>query len=122
MLPTGELVKLESADLEYKNGIKCPAVQELPNDMYSVDSYINSIMITDIPTGKGIFYTPSNEHKFWIFWNDGGGKGFFCPEPMTAMINAPNLDLPRLLTGYTEVPPKGKYTPGLVVSVLRTNF
>ena len=36
-------------------------------------------------------------------WNDGGDKGYFCPEPMTAMINAPNLALDDEVTGYREL-------------------
>ena len=42
-------------------------------------------------------------------WNDKGFNGYFCPEPMTAMIDAPNLDMPREQTGYCEVAPGESY-------------
>ena len=30
-------------------------------------------------------------------------KDIFCPEPMTAMINSPNLSLPNEVSGYEEI-------------------
>jgi aldose 1-epimerase len=43
-------------------------------------------------------------------WNDKGFNGYFCPEPMSAMIDAPNLDLPADLTGYRELAPNESTT------------
>jgi hypothetical protein len=31
--------------------------------------------------------------------------GYLCPEPMSSMIDAPNLDLPPGLSGYRELEP-----------------
>lgn len=60
-------------------------------------------VITDTDTGHRILNEVSKEFKFWNMWNDNGDKGYFCPEPMTAMINSPNLSLPREVSGYTEI-------------------
>ena len=53
-----------------------------------------------------IAYEVSDEYKFWIIWNDKGFNGYFCPEPMTAMIDAPNLSMPAEMTGYREIKPQ----------------
>ena len=63
-----------------------------------------------LPTGEilplndyDIGYEVSDGYHFWILWNDRGEKHYFCPEPMTAMIDAPNLDMPAEKTGFTEL-------------------
>ena len=59
--------------------------------------------MTDTASGKGVGYEVSDGYHFWILWNDRGEKHYFCPEPMTAMIDAPNLDMPAEKTGFTEL-------------------
>lgn len=114
-LPTGEIVPLNDYDMEYKNGTKCPVLVNVDNDMYSAGSQefngsdFHGIIMRDTVSGKGIAYEVSGEYKFWIIWNDKGFNGYFCPEPMTAMIDAPNLDMPRELTGYCEIAPNESY-------------
>lgn len=110
-LPTGEILPLSDYDMEYKNGTKCPVLVNIDNDMYAADSQefegnnFHGIIMKDTASGKGIAYEVSGEYKFWIIWNDRGFNGYFCPEPMTAMIDAPNLDMPREQTGYCEIAP-----------------
>lgn len=109
-LPTENLLELTEYDLEYKTGKK-PVLQNIDNDMYigeytSLNSEkFHGIIAQDISTGKKICYEVSEEYKFWIIWNDKGFNNYFCPEPMTAMINAPNLSLPTDVTGYREIKP-----------------
>ena len=50
----------------------------------------------------------SNNEIVWVEDATKGNK-YFCPEPMTAMIDAPNLDMPNGVTGYTEVKPQQSY-------------
>lgn len=115
-LPSGRLLPLESWDTEYIRGEKCPVLQVLNNEMFTAQSMeidgkpFHGIIISDIGTGSRIFYETGEEYGFWIFWNDGGQKGYFCPEPMTAMIDAPNLSLPREITGYRELAPEKSFT------------
>jgi aldose 1-epimerase len=63
----------------------------------------NGIIATDKSSGIKLCYEVSDEYKFWIIWNDRGTNGYFCPEPMTAMINDPNLSLSHNITGYREI-------------------
>lgn len=110
-LPTEKLKSLTMWDLEYKSGNKCPVLQVCDNDMYTGEyaeldgEKFHGVIAEDIASGKKLCYEVSEEYKFWIVWNDRGFNHYFCPEPMTAMIDAPNLSLPADITGYTEVKP-----------------
>ena len=63
-------------------------------------------MMEDAESGKKLAYEVGEEYRFWIIWNDKGFNGYFCPEPMSAMIDAPNLDIPASLSGYREIAPQ----------------
>ena len=43
-------------------------------------------------------------------WNDGGGRNFFCIEPMSWMTDAPNLPLPAPVSGFSLLPPESERT------------
>lgn len=107
-LPTEKLLDLNDWDKEYLTG-KMPTLQELDNDMYTAqmntlggeDFY--GVYVTDDKNGTMVLNEVSKEFKFWNMWNHNGVNHYFCPEPMTAMINCTNLDLPDDVTGYSEL-------------------
>lgn len=111
-LPTKELGDLTVMDLEYRSGSRCPVLQNIDNEMYfaermTVDGEeFYGLICEDLESGKKFAYEISDNYKFWIIWNDKGFNGYFCPEPMSAMIDAPNLDLPNAFTGYQELAPE----------------
>jgi len=108
-LPTENLLELTDYDREYLTG-KQSVLVNIDNDMYTADyKDFHGIIAEDISTGKKICYEVSEQYKFWIIWNDKGFNGYFCPEPMTAMINAPNLLLDDKITGYCEVKPNESF-------------
>lgn len=115
-LPTENLKSLTMCDLEYKNGTKCPVLQVVDNDMYFGEyadldgEKFHGVIAEDTASGKKLCYEVSDEYKFWIIWNDRGFNHYFCPEPMTAMIDAPNLSLAPEVSGYVEVKPNETYT------------
>lgn len=115
-LPTEEFADLNRRDLSYKRGVKCPVLKDICNDMYTAGTVdlegekFHGCLMKDMATGKQIRYETSEEYKFWIIWNDRGFKGYFCPEPMTAMVNAPNLKMPVEFTGYRELKPAEEFT------------
>ncbi len=127
-LPTGEILPLDDYDMEYKNGTKCPVLTNVDNDMYTAGaqelngSEFHGIAMIDKTKGVGIAYEVSGEYGFWIMWNDKGFNGYFCPEPMTAMIDAPNLDMPREQTGYREIAPGESFEARQRFYTLNTNF
>jgi aldose 1-epimerase len=114
-LPTENILELTDWDKAYKNGTQCPVLQDISNDMYFAENMeldgkkFHGTVFTDTESGKKICYEVSDNYKFWIIWNDRGFNGYFCPEPMTAMIDAPNLSLPSDVTGYTEIAPNESY-------------
>lgn len=111
-LPTGEFADLTAQDNEYKKGTRRPVLQNIDNEMYFAEHTeyqgepLYGIVVEDKQSGKKICYEIGEEYKFWIFWNDKGFNGYFCPEPMSAMIDAPNLDMPDGVTGYRELAPQ----------------
>lgn len=50
-------------------------------------------------------------------WNDGGGKGFFCIEPMSWMTDAPNVPLPPEISGFRLLAPHSECGFRSVISV-----
>ncbi len=110
-LPTGEILPLSSYDNHYLDGTLCPVKRVVDNELYTAGKLtgygkpFRGVRMTDEASGKGIGYEVSDGYHFWIIWNDRGEKHYFCPEPMTAMIDAPNLDLPVEQTGYQELIP-----------------
>lgn len=115
-LPTGEFKALSPYDQQYVNGTKMVDKVVVNNDIYRVKSteldakpFYGAIM-TDIASGKRVCYEVDESYKFFIAWNDWGRKGYYCVEPMTAMIDAPNLDMPADITGYIELAPQESKT------------
>ncbi len=110
-LPTEKLLPLTYKDMRYKNGSMRPVLHMISNDMYTAcDNELDGkpfygAVITDKSTGIRLCNEVSREYKFWNMWNDRGLKGYFCPEPMTAMINCTNLGLSPEVTGYSELAP-----------------
>ncbi len=110
-LPTLEFAEPSLRDLEYHSGVRCPVLQNIDNEMYFAEyqdiggEMFYGVICEDVASGKRIGYEVSENYKFWIVWNDKGFNGYFCPEPMSAMIDAPNLELPQGMTGYRELKP-----------------
>ncbi len=108
-LPTERLIPLTEWDLEYKYGKKRPTGQVIENDMYTAEKAelfgkpFNGTIVKDTNKKVLLLNEVSEEFKFYNMWNDLGEKGYFCPEPMTAMINSPNLTLNREISGYKEL-------------------
>lgn len=115
-LPTGKTAKLSDWDMEYKNGTMCPVLKDICNDMYTAGTVkldgkdFYGCVMTDTASGKKICYEVDKKYKFWIVWNHEGFMNYFCPEPMTAQVNAANLDMPAEQSGYAELAPNEVYT------------
>ena len=110
-LPTGELRDLLPSDRQYLTSDKHAVKAPIDNEMYSIDTLtvdgkpFHGAIMTDLATNSRIFYEVDENFSFFVVWNDHGRKGYFCPEPMTWMVDAPNLDLPEEVTGYRELAP-----------------
>lgn len=108
-LPTEKLLALSETDMPYKDGSMKPVLHDISNDMYTActgeldGEGFYGVVITDTATGIRLCNEVSEEYKFWNMWNDRGFNGYFCPEPMTAMINCANLKLSPEVSGYREL-------------------
>lgn len=110
-IPTGEFLPITNHDRQYMTGSQVPVLHDINNDVYFGEmgtyddkDYYGAIA-TDSKTGKKIFYEVCKDFKFWVIWNDGGEKGYFCPEPSTWIIDAPNQPIPADESGYVELAP-----------------
>lgn len=114
-LPDGTQSELDKHDREYLSG-RVPVLKNICNEMYvggtlKLDGEdFHGCIMTDTASGKRLCYEVDDKYKFWIVWNDKGFKNYFCPEPMTAQVNAPNLDMPGEESGYEEIAPNGRYS------------
>lgn len=114
-LPTEKLLELNDWDKEYLTG-KLPTLQELDNDMYTAEMNtldgedFYGVYVKDTQNGTMVLNEVSKEFTFWNMWNHNGVNHYFCPEPMTAMINCANLSLPDEVTGYSELKKGETYT------------
>lgn len=113
-LPNEKFAVPDDKDKEYLMG-KNPVLQSIDNEMYFAESLnINGkefygTIVKNTRTGVKIYNEVSKEFKFWNIWNEWGNKGYFCPEPMTAMINSCNLSLSPDISGYCEIKPHETY-------------
>ena len=117
LLPTEELVPLEEDEdvwrLRTEEGMK-PTGKSIEVHMTAepieVDGkpYHGAVMI-DTKIGLRVFYEVDDKIRHWTFWNNRGEVAWACPEPMSWAINAPNLKLPKEVTGFTTIPPKGSW-------------
>ena len=114
-LPDGTQSELDKHDREYLSG-RVPVLKNICNEMYvggalKLDGEdFHGCIMTDTASGKRLCYEVDDKYKFWIVWNDKGFKNYFCPEPMTAQVNAPNLDMPGEESGYEEIAPNVSYS------------
>ncbi len=113
-LATEDFLPLDDHDKQYLTGSLIPVHQEIDTEMYfgtmgekNGQPFYGAIA-TDTKTGDCICYEVDENYKFFIMWNEGGEKDYFCVEPQTWMVNAPNLSLLPETTGYKELAP-GEY-------------
>ncbi|MCE1195225.1 aldose 1-epimerase [bacterium] len=66
--------------------------------------------LTHLPSGRALVYRTDPRCLFWTLWNQGGDKGFICPEPQTWTIDAPNSPLPPEESGFAALAPGAETT------------
>lgn len=110
-IPTGQFLPQTNHDKQYLTGSLVPVLQDINNDVFFAEEgtyegkpYYGAI-ISDVASGKQVFYEVCKDFKFWVVWNDHGQKGYFCPEPSTWIIDAPNQPIPADESGYVELAP-----------------
>ncbi|HZG58526.1 aldose 1-epimerase [Paenibacillus sp.] len=106
LLPSGELV-----DNPYRDAMAAG----LPLDRVELDDVFLAspdapfeAILTDAGAGLRIRYEGDRRYfTQWVLYNGKGkpDRGFFCPEPLTWVPNAPNVNAPAELTGLQALEP-----------------
>ncbi|MGG1547278.1 aldose 1-epimerase [Bacillus paralicheniformis] len=108
MLPTGEYRVTE----EFKAG-KMAAGERLDDILAAEqDQEGNSAaVIADSLAGIRVRYQCDGHFKHWVVFNGTSDQDdLLCIEPYTWMTNAPNLNLPKDLTGFRDLGPQEELT------------
>lgn len=106
MLPTGKKLALSDGEARIARGEGDPYFEELDNHYTAApQGGRNYAEITDRKAGARFVYDAGLKYKHWMIWNNKANGRFFCPEPQTNMVNAPNMDLPAEETGMITLQP-----------------
>ncbi len=110
MLPTGKFTVLDDNEKKFRTIGLSPS-EIIMDNHYTAEpieingTFFHGALIEDISKKLRLVYEVGNKYKHWTIWNNGGHKGFVCPEPQTWAINAPNIDLPDEITGFLTLKP-----------------
>jgi aldose 1-epimerase len=111
MLPTGRTQPLSDGELLLKKGKGNPYFDSLDNH-YSASvsaAGTNCMTLFDRRVDVTFVYEAGEAYKHWMVYNGAANGRFFCPEPQTSMVNAPNVDLPPDQTGLIRLEPGQKW-------------
>lgn len=110
MLPTGQALPLNEGELLLKEGKGNPYFASLDNHYSASSSGTNEMTLHDKRENVTLVYEAGEGYKHWMVYNAAANGKFFCPEPQTGMVNAPNVDLPVERTGLISLEPGQKWT------------
>jgi aldose 1-epimerase len=108
MLPTGRLLELAAWEESMLGEGMDPF--DAPLDHHYTVGPRNAggrMELTDHKEKVVLVYETDPAYGHWMLFNNGAREGYFCPEPQTCRVNAPNLDLPREDTGIIGLAPGG---------------
>lgn len=106
MLPTGHYQALGAEEAKIKSGGVSPYFEAMDNHYTAVpQNGRNRMELTDSREGVKLIYDVGTSYKHWMVYNNNAQVGFFCPEPQTNLVNAPNVDLPAEQIGLFSLLP-----------------
>ncbi|WPC44729.1 aldose 1-epimerase [Clostridium sp. JS66] len=114
-LPTEEILDLTEVEKQYINkgivplGDKIESHYTLEN-MEIDGSKFHGAIIEDKSKNMRVLYEMGKEYKHIVIWNDMGDKNYVCIEPQTCVINAPNINLNKDITGLKTLEPKNTWS------------
>ncbi len=104
--PTGNLIPWDDKLPVYTDAAAVSCHCPMTTEIYS-GKPLHGAVIEYPSAGYRVFYESDDNYPQWCLFNGGGGNGYFCPEPMTWMIDAPNLNLPDNESGVIDLAPGG---------------
>lgn len=106
MLPTAKTLPLTPEE-QLLQGEGIYPFYEATDNHYSAlpQNGRNRMELTSLTSGLSLVYDVDLAYRHWMFWNHNGKEGFFCPEPQTCMVNAPQVSLPEDVSGLHCIAP-----------------
>ena len=119
-LPTGRLIPwLDGEDFRQDGGRPVASAPVACHFPLQGTGAVHDLRLRSPSRGLEIVYSFDSAYKHCAVWNDGGGKGFVCIEPMTWMTNAPNIpSLSPLETGLQLLTPGSRWTARSSIKVM----
>ncbi|WNC14793.1 aldose 1-epimerase [Brevibacillus brevis] len=92
MLPTGKMLPLTANEQRMKEGGISPYFTVMDHHYTAAPKDgKNFVVLTDVREQVRLIYDVGVKYRHWMIWNKDAASGFFCPEPQTNAVNAPNL-------------------------------
>jgi aldose 1-epimerase len=117
MLPSGRLMDVPDGTLPFSDqqaaGMHCPIA-----DGEFAGQALRGTVITHPTLKQAVVYRVDEQYKHWYFWNEGGGQGFFCAEPLTWIANAMNMPMEREVTGVQVLAPQASWSATSQISLV----
>lgn len=110
MLPTGTALPLDEGEMLLKESKGNPYFTSLDHHYSASDTGTNAMTLHDKRENVTFVYEAGEAYKHWMVYNAAANGKFFCPEPQTGMVNAPNVKLPAETTGLVRLEPGQKWT------------
>jgi aldose 1-epimerase len=108
MLPTGRVMELDAWERQMAEAGADPFERPLDHHYTAVPrDGLNKMVLSDKRAGLSLVYETDAAYGHWMLFNNRATPGYFCPEPQTCRVNAPNLNLPRNDSGVVELAPGG---------------
>lgn len=101
LLTTGEMTADEPLIEALRKGTLCPDIEPIS----ALLEYRAGSEIVLMKRSGAWHCAPDPSFRFIMLWNGSGKDGFVCPEPQSCMTDAPNLPLPREVTGLCALAP-----------------
>ena len=110
-LPTGRTIARDDMEEAIASGHGNPYAHAIDALFSAVPVGGPNVCRLRLPTlGLDVVYETDPKFRAWMLWNRDAKSHFFCPEPMTCLVNAPNLDLPWQLSGMQLLPEGASFT------------
>lgn len=68
-------------------------------------SSFHGAVVLDAKTNTKFIYETDSKFKDWMIWNNNASDNYICIEPMTWIINAPNVPIPDSQSGFQFINP-----------------
>ncbi len=106
MLPTDKFQPLSPSEQQLKDGVGNPYAEDMDNHYTALpQNGSNRMTLTDTKAKKRLVYDVGLKYKQWMIWNNKSNRAYFCPEPQTSQVNAPNSTLPTEENGLFALEP-----------------